>query len=218
MPTRGGKAIASDPPLLPSQLAVKSACDEILKLKRVKSQLSFITIPSTLDPGDIQERLRASSIGDLMLGDGDSLSVVGDGGYHRDLELYVGDSNLIAVEVRAWGWTFAKYRIDPEGPQQPPYDVLAYPGEKDWARKLDVRLWYSNAKHSAAQEIGVTARSFRSEMPGFERNVVAPAYAETGYEGHNGAWRGARDEREVVDFLRIAQDLFAARQQDSTSL
>lgn len=217
MPTLGAKASASDPPLLPLQLAVKSACDDILKLKHVKSQLSFITIPSTLDPGDIQERLRASGIGDLMLRDGDSLSAVGDGGYHEDLELYVGGSNLIAVEVRAWGWTFAKYRINPDGPQQPPYDVLTYPGEKDWSRKLDVRLWYSNAKHSAAQEIGVTASSLRSEVPSFERNVVALAYAETGYEGHNGAWRGASDEREVVDFLRIAQDLFAARQQDSTA-
>ena len=64
--------LAENSPLLPSQVDIKSACDEILKARRVKGLLSFTTFVSTLLPVDIQKRLRAGGRSDLMLRDGDS--------------------------------------------------------------------------------------------------------------------------------------------------
>lgn len=200
-----------DPPLLPMQLAVKSVCDEILKFKPLKSQLSFVTLASALNPRDIQARLRRSGVGDLLLKDGDSLSAVETSDYYENLDLYVADARLSAVNLRAWGWEFAKYRANQDNNTHPPFGLLVYPDERDWSCQLDICLWYSNSRHSAAQEISVTSSSMRAEPPGFERNVFAPSYAETGYEGHNGMWRDAKDEQEVADFLQIAQDLLAAR-------
>ena len=131
--------------------------------------------------------------------------------------MFVGDANLIAVELRVWEWEFDKCRSDPKGPSRPPYEVLTYPGEKDWTRRLDVRLWHAGSGREAAQEVGVTTSSARAEMPYFERNVVAPAYAETGYEGHSSVWRVASDDAEVSDFLALVRDLFAARRRDATA-
>jgi hypothetical protein len=159
----------------------------------------------------VQARLRASSLGDLMLKDGDSLSAPPSNDYHPDLNLYVGQARLVGVGVRAWGWEHDKYRIDPNGPDKPPYDIIDYPGEKDWAHKLGIRLWYSNGRHKACQKLIAHTSSNDSELPQVWRDVLSPAYAEMGYDGHNQVDREATSDEEVLEFVNLARELFDQR-------
>lgn len=143
-----------DPELSASQVAMKSLCDEVLALKPEHLHfVNFEDVISGANPSEVQERLRASSLGDLMLKDGDSLSAIRTSDYYPDLDLFVGGARLVGVGVRAFGWEDDKRRIDPNGSDKPPYDIIDYPGEKDWIHQLDIKLWYSNGKQEACQTI-----------------------------------------------------------------
>ena len=197
-----------DPELLPCQVEIKTLCDEILALKPEKNPLTFWDIRTKADASTIQEKLRESSIGDILLKDGDTLSVPGNHEHYPDLGLYVGRSALVGVNVRAWGWEFDKHRIDPNGPNKPPYDIVFYPGEQDWTRQLDISLFYSNESQTASQRITTqTGSTSAGQLPSVSRSVSAMAYAETGYEGHNQVWRDARDASEVEEFVALARQL-----------
>ncbi|HSH18457.1 MAG TPA: hypothetical protein VK978_03665 [Candidatus Saccharimonadales bacterium] len=89
-----------DPELAPSQLVVKELCEDILKLWPPGSRLTFEDVAVQADPQAVQERLRSSSVGVLMLQDGDSLSAVPSDGYRPDLDLFVGQAKLVAVRMR----------------------------------------------------------------------------------------------------------------------
>ena len=207
---------AESAPLLPAQMAVKHASDEMLKDACVKDQLSFVSFSPVVAPSDILRRLRASGIGDLMLRDGDSLSDPDGGDYREDLGLYAEVVNMVNVTLRIFQWELPKHRINPEGPRQPPYDILTYPNEKDWIRRIDIRFLYADSGHAAMPDVGVTASSTQSGMPYFARRVIVPLYAETGYEGHSHLWRPAKDDAEVDEFLTLAKELFALRRTDVT--
>lgn len=214
---------AESAPLLPAQMAVKHASDEMLKDACVKDQLSFVSFSPVVAPSDILGRLRASGIGDLMLRDGDSLSDPDGGDYRQDLGLYAEVANMVNVTLRIFqwelpkhriNWELPKHRINPEGPRRPPYDILTYPNEKDWIRRIDIRFLYADSGHAAMPDIGVTASSTQSGMPYFARRVIVPLYSETGYEGHSHLWRPAKDDAEVDEFLTLAKELFALRRTD----
>jgi hypothetical protein len=133
-------------------------------------------------------------------------------GYFPELNLFVGNSPLVGVDMRVWGWEYEKRRIDPTGPTEPPYKIVEYPGEKDWIRQIDIRLWYGDAQHSACQEVSVSTSSEREgAVPSISRDVVAPAYAETGYEGHNQRALRTTTDHQVLEFVALARDLLAQR-------
>lgn len=197
-----------DPELLLCQVQIKTLCDEILAHMPEQYLLTFWDIHAKADGNDIQEKLRASSIGDLLLKDGDTLSAPGNHEYYPDLRLYVGKAALIGVSVRAWGWEYDKHRINPNGPDKPPYDIIYYPGEQDWTRQLDISLHYSNGNQAASQTVTTqTGSSSAGHLPSVSRDVSAMAYAETGYEGHNQAWRNAQSTSEIEDFVALAKDV-----------
>lgn len=204
-----------DPELTPSQAAIKALCDEILALRPQPPEVTFEDVLGTMDPEQIQDRLRQSSLGDLLLQDGETLSAHHSmDGHYPELNLFIGQAKLIAVTVRAWGWEYDKRRINPNGPTTPPYDIIDYPGEKDWLHELDVMLWYSNDEHTASQTItAITGSRNAGTLPKVSRDVASMSYAETGYEGHNQVSRPAKSEEEVLDFVTIAKELFDTRQQ-----
>lgn len=198
-----------DPELLPCQIAIKDLSEKILAKKPEEVRLTFWDVMSEADPNQVQDRLRASSLGDLMLQDGDTLSIPTPNDYYPDLDLYVGEARLTHVTLRAWGWDFDKHRIDPNGSGKSPYDVIEYPGEKDWSRQLDVSLHYANEAHqTAAQTITMqTGSTSAGILPSAVRDVYAMDYAETGYEGHNQVYRTATSGEEVMNFVNLVKEL-----------
>lgn len=205
-----------DPEFLACQVEMKKLCDEILALKPERIQLTYWDVAAQVDPVAVQQQLRESAFGDLMLHDGDTLSSPSPSEHHPDLNLFVGQAQLQAVTVRAWGWEYDKHRIDPKGPDKPPYDVIEYPGEKDWTRQLDVSLHYTNGKQTASQTVTIQTGSMHAgELPSASRDVSASAYAEMGYEGHNQTWRACKDEDEATQFITLAKELFDSRPTDT---
>lgn len=204
-----------DPELMPSQSAVKNLCEEVLRLREPNLKITYEDVVSQADPASVLSRLRMSSLGSLMLKDGDSLSADPTDEYWPELDLIVGEARLFEVGVRAWGWEYDKARFDPNGPDRPPFDVIEYPGEKDWMHQLDIRLWYSNGRtHEASQVITTqTSSMLAGSTPGFIRKVYAAAYAEMGYEGHNDATHPDATEEEVLGFVALARELFDTRVQ-----
>lgn len=200
-----------DPELFPSQTAMKALCDDILALKPADVPWSFKDVFSAQDPLEVEKRIRASSLGDLMLRDGDSLSVAPPNDYWPDLDLIVGRAKLVDVGLRAWGWDMDKCRRDPDSSDESPYPFIDYPGEKDWIHQLDIKLWYSNDGQAACQTITAYTNSSEAALPDMSRYVYAPSYAESGYEGHIQMRRRARSEDEVLGFVALARELFDSR-------
>ena len=202
-----------DPELLSCQAEIKWLCDEVLALKPERIRLTHWDIPVQVDPEEVQQRLRDSSINDLVLKNGDTLSSPTKSKYHPELNLFVGKAQLESVTMRAWGWEYDKQRIDPNGPKKPPYSVIEYPGEKDWTRQLDISLHYTNGQQIASQTITIQTDSMHAgEVPSISRDVSAMAYAEMGYEGHNQVWRSCKDAEEASAFITLARELYASYQ------
>lgn len=201
-----------DPEYLQCQLDIMSLCDKILALKPDKYRIAFWDFRVDVDPNNIQNALQTGSFSDLMLRDGDSLSSPQSHPHLPELNLFVDDDNLFGISMRAWKWEYKKFRIDPDGPQKPPHDVVEYPEEKDLQYKLDIRLHYIKGDKTAVQILSVQTGSLSAgKLPRVSRDVYSNEYAETGYEGHNQVGRSAQSEDEVDEFARIAKDLFAKR-------
>jgi hypothetical protein len=202
-----------DAALTVAQLALKALCEEILTLKPAKNQLTFWGFGSNADPLVAQQRLRESSLQDLLLKDGATLSARPASDHYQELGLFVGKANLAGVAVRAWLWEYPKRRVDPSSPKTGPYEVINYQGELDWQHQLDISLEYTAGEQTAWQVLSAHTGSLEvGELPDMSRDVVATAYREMGYEGHNQKWREAKSEGEVLAFVELARELFVARQ------
>jgi hypothetical protein len=198
-----------DPELLPCQLEIKRLCEEILALKPKKFQMTYWDIQVSIDPNTLQDRLRSGSLADLMLEDGDTLSSPAPSEYHHDLNLYIGQAQMTGVTLRAWLWEYDKHRIDPNGPDKSPFDVISYPGEKDWTHQLDIMLHYKNETYTATQTITMQTGSMHAgKLPSISRDVSAAVYAEQGYEGHNQVYRDTKNAEEASAFITLARELF----------
>jgi hypothetical protein len=200
-----------DPELLKSQEFIKSLSESILEYKKY-SALTFADLLTSVTADEVYNKLLASSIGEIMLKDGESLSASKVNDRYPELGLIIGKAELVAVNLRAWGWYDDKHRIDKNGPDTPPYDIIDYPGEKDWIHQLDISFWYSNGKTEAQQTLSAYTSSLSAgRLPTLTRDVYAPAYFETGYEGHNMVNKQVQNENEVFEFVNIAQKLFDNR-------
>lgn len=189
---------------------LKELADAILARKPPGSPLAFVHCSVEVDPVQLEKVIRQSSFGSLLLCRGASLSAP-QSDYYPDLNLFASTQFLCAVELSAWGREYDKYRVDPKGPSVPPYRIKDYPGQKDWARQVDIRLWYSNGTEEACQVITLFGASGYRGLPQLSRDVIAPAYAETGYEGHNQKCPARTSARQVSEFLGIATNLFLGR-------
>lgn len=203
----------TDPDLLPSQVAFKVVSDEILKYK-TNDRLTAIHFRIETDPTELVERLRQSSLKDLLLKSGESLSVTQPDDHYPDLDLVVGKASISAVSLTHWNWQEKKWRVDPNGPQKAPYKIIKYPGEFDWAREIDINIWFSNGINTAAQKLSVYNSSWiAGRILQITRSVYAPDYFETGYEGHNYKYRTFKDEKEIMFFVELVRELFEKRKE-----
>jgi hypothetical protein len=198
-----------EPELTPAQLEVKSLADEILSHKPENFDLTFWNYATDIDPHEVEMKLRQIAAGSLLLGEGESLSAPNTDRYWPELDLFATKATLKAVSLRAWGWEWEKHRRDPSGPTTPPFDIISFPGEKDWARQLDISLHYDNGRNTASQAITTYTASERAGItPTLSRDVHAMAYAETGYEGHNQKFLEIVGEEDVLAFTGICRHLF----------
>lgn len=201
--------LPGDPELLGCQINIKSLCDDVLALKPEGSPLTFWEVSGDVEPETILEKLRnIRSLGRILLYEGESLSAPSGGERYPDLGIFATNAILRAVSIRAWGWEDDKWRINPGGPDKPPYDVIRYPGEKDWIRQSDIVITYSDGKQSAIETISIyTGSRIAGTLPSFTRDVWAMEYAETGYEGHNKKSIKPEDEAEIEEFIDIAKSI-----------
>lgn len=207
-----GESKPQDPELMACQLEFKKICEEILVLRPEGLAITYWGFQSNLDPVAIQDRLRQSTFTGLLLADGDSLSAPNPGVHQPDINLYVGPDTLNRLSITAWLWEYNKIRIDPNGPEKPPFDIIKYPGEKDWTHQLDINLHYKDPIHTATQKISMqTGSLYSGELPSISRDVSSMSYAEQGYEGHNQVGGIVNNEEEVIMYLGLVRELFEAR-------
>jgi hypothetical protein len=175
--------------LTPAQIGLRDISAEILSLKPEGNPRSFWSVPFQVDPHDVERKLKESSIADIMLKDGDSLSSIEPIGQHTpELGLYIGQAQLICGNLTAWLWELEN---------------------DEWSRQVDIRLRYTNGENQAMQVIALITHSFRpGSLPLFMRSVYAPAYMDMGYEGHKQVTRSARDEDEALMFVGLVRETF----------
>lgn len=205
-----------DPELLTCQVAFKKLSDEILD---VESRPTFMKIfkgfKIEVNPSEILERLRQSSLRDLMLEDGQSLSAQPQPHPRQpDLGLIVGEAPLDGITVSHMYWDEDKFRtVLKDPPAVPPYDVIEYPGERDWTREIGIDIWFGDKKKSVRQSLMVWDSSTHAgEMPTVTRILYSPNYFETGYEGHDHESHPFREQDEAMFFVNLARELFEKRE------
>ncbi len=206
-----------DPDLLPVQESLKEQADEILAFKG--KHALFFEAKVDVDPVELQARLRDSvtfpTLGRIMLANGDSLSAVPPNERQRDLDLFVVDESLKAVSVRGWGIEYPKSRFVTVGDEGERDNFVVFDGETDWDRRLTIKLHYDNGLQRAMQTLSLeTSSENAGQLPGFYRDVIAPAYAVQGYNGHNEDWRQAETAYEASQFVYTVGRLFAQRIED----
>lgn len=199
-----------DPELLKCQVVFKALSDEILQYKD-KTPLSFFGFRVNTDPTEILARLRQSTIGDMLLQDGESFSLPQPDDYHPKLGLVAGKAPLHHVSLTHGDWQKEKWRFDPESPRVPPYKAIRYPGEFDWARQIVIGIWYGDGR--VAQELSLRDGSRNAGViPSISRVVYALEYAEQGYEGHDRKRRRFKNQKEAMFFVNLARELFDERE------
>ncbi len=166
--------------------------DELLKLKEPDSPLIFVDVVVESKPGDVLARLQSIAAGKLLAADDEQLAIPSDGDYYPILDMRKENAKLVGVRLTAWGWDDAKYVNTNE--ENEPYDrtkhLLVYPSDETSSmRRLELSFAYSDG-HSEEQSGGFTESvSLTVHTRGnatISSHVWAPAYAETGYEGHKG--------------------------------
>ena len=174
-------------------LQLKELADRLLLFRRPGGHSFVHFTPQHTSAHDVLERLRQSSLTDLLLPAGASLSIYDGGNYFPDLGLVASDDLLREVGLTALGWDFA------------PADNGGMPG---WGRELELSLWYGRKIDTLDVKQVLSLQAFDSRDPTISRSVWAAAYAETGYEGHHQQLRSASG-RDVLFFLDLIKELFA---------
>jgi hypothetical protein len=173
----------------------KSLADVALARRRNR-QLSFVHVPSLdTDPRVVLARIRSSSLADLVLPEGASLSVPDGGDYYPDLGVTATDASLRSVSLMALGWDWPV--------------AAGYPDNPTWSRVLEISGWYGPKSQSAVKQVFRASVSGNATSAGdahVSRDVWASEYAETGYEGHNQSYRDAK-VAEIAFFVALFAEL-----------
>jgi hypothetical protein len=181
-----------------ANLDLKALADRMLSFKKPGSHTFVHFTPVGVDAREIMARLRASTLADLVLPEGASLSMAHTSDYYPDLGVTAQDAQLGSVMLTVLGWSWEKY--------------AAYPKAPAWGRQIEISLWYGRTGRAdplVKQVFAATAYD-RSGLPRVARDVWADLYAEQGYQGHNQECRDARSAAETRFFIDLAAELFAA--------
>jgi hypothetical protein len=158
----GGESATGSPELLPQQTRLKNLASEMLSLDKDKQRLVNVQLDAA--PEDVQARLRASSIGSLLIPDGGSLGAEGD----TALDFRVGDAEITSVGLQAWC------------ANEP---IIVNDIEWDGAY-LAILLHYQKDSEKATQKIAMNSKLITLAPMKAWRSLSVLSYFETGYEGH----------------------------------
>ncbi len=120
-----------------------------------------------------------------MLKVGEAFGIEDSTGYFPPLDLRAGDVPPNAARATAWTWDFS---------------------DGSSACQLDTTLWYQKDWVSAVQEISLYSAN-NYEKPTLSRSLMAPDYAETGYEGHGRVYMRDATEDDVLEVLDVVEPL-----------
>lgn len=169
-------------PLLDSQRRFKTISDKLLELKP-HGRLSFFSLETPADPNEIWQLITKSSLSDMLLKEGESLSDIHTP--EAQLTMSVDLSYLTAITITHWDW-------DTREPQY------------DWLRQLDINFLYEHGKEHATQTLTLSTNSIEAGyIPTLQRSVRSPLYRDFGYEGHTFAERPFHSEEEVEMFMDL---------------
>lgn len=203
--------LPKDPEPLRCQVAFKELSDEILKYK-TNNRVTFFGFAVKVNPEELLARLRQNSLSDLILENGESFSIYDPTGHYPDLGLVMGETPPVAVSMTHWDWREKKWRIDPNGPKEVPYDITLYPGEFDWTREIDISILFGQKDNFVSHKLSVYEGSRSAGVvPSISRSIYAIQYTETGYEGHDHKYRRFRSQKEAMYFINLARELFEKR-------
>lgn len=175
----------------------KTLADRMLTHKK-NTPVTFVHFnPAGVDVPALMTRLRNAPFADLLLPEGASLSMPHGGDYYPDLGVTASDALVERVSLTALGWNWERYAQYPESPV--------------WGRQIELSLWYGRGGRtdSLVKQVLASSAYDRRGRPDISRDVWADAYAETGYEGHNQAYRNTHSAAEAKCFLDIIAELFA---------
>lgn len=213
--TPGGASTTPQP--LDCQVAFKGLSDRMLERKN-NPRLSFAHFRVSSDPVEVLNRLQQSSLRDMLLQEGESFSMPGGNERYSVIGMVMGESPIRSVVLTHSDWQDEKWRVDPDGPNLPPFRIIYYPGEYDWGREIELSLWFGE-KQEAAQKLSVYDGSRRAgEMFDITRSVFVPEYFETGYEGHNRKSRPFKTQEEAMFFISLVDELFKNSQPEALTI
>lgn len=184
---------SADPTPLACQVDLKKLVDEMLSQRPDPRDPSILFNLKT-NPDIPFTKLRKSSLADLVLGFGESLSAEDPDEHFPDLGLTVEFATRKSVGVQAYG-----------------FDKVPAPGAEKpyWQRELSVVIFYGNDDTSAKHIITISDYlPTQGELPLLSRNIWAPKYNSQEYEGHKRASRSCKDEVEAMFFIGLVRDLY----------
>ncbi len=139
----------------------------------------IFTFQQTTRPDDIYQEAKNSSLGDILLPEGGSLSMSGD----VELDIFVGITPVVRADLRIRLHDHVNSRFR----------------RSEWSRELNVRFYYQNNQgHCNTYEELSTRITKTTEH--IDRLIFAGQYNNTGYEGHSFAGRQAV----TADLLAVA--------------
>ena len=183
----------TDPVPLACQVSLKELTDEMLG-ERPNPRDPSMLFNLKINPAIPFMRLRQSSLADLLLDYGESLSAENPDEHFPDIDLTVGFATRRSVGVQAYG--FDKI---PTQEAKKPY----------WQRELSIVFFYGNNDANARHLVTISDYlPTQGELPLLSRSVWAPRYNSQEYEGHNRTSRSCRDEGEANFFIDLVRDLY----------
>lgn len=169
--------------------------------------LSFTDIVVQHSPDEVEQKLRATRVGQLMRPSDAQLAIESDGSYYPQLDLKKANGRLAGVSIRAWGWDDKKYRYTDPGNTTVPREYKKYQGEIDKTRQLDISFSYTIGDTSVVESISLYGSTTAPDYVYATSQVWASPYAETGYEGHGDDSIDELSDAEVYEFLELVADM-----------
>jgi hypothetical protein len=160
---------------------MKNLC-ELLEEHRPKNhKLTAFDVPLTQDPEELRQNVSRTKLGKLLLQEGESMSIENGGEYFPDLKLNIGKTAVKAAYLSVFKSTFPDFKETDSG-------EIVENGELTM-HELGLRFVHSNGENRAIEEVALANKENSVDKnpskPYVYRDIFAPAYAETGYEGHN---------------------------------
>lgn len=176
--------------------------DELLTFKDPDSPLTFVDIAVESAPDTVLEKLQTIAAGSILAEQDEQLAISSDGEYYPVLDIRKQNAQLVGVGLRVWGWNDQKYIFTNKKGEQYDYPkhALVYPSnEISSTRQLELSFGYED-KNSGSFSESVSLFLRPDGSASIDRQVWAAAYAETGYEGHQGSSLRKPTNKDIAAF------------------